>query len=498
MTLRTIRRAGAVLALLIAPVAVAAQSARVIVPPAGTGDRLSEGWWAARHAAILKLLATRPDPQVLLIGDSITNNYDKATPPDEDFARTWAQFYAPRRAINLGYSGDTTTNLLWRLDHGEVAGLAPKVAVVLIGTNDTGRAGRTAAQTQAGIDAVVADLSRRLPTTRILLLGLLPSAISPAKSATDAAVNAYLARRYAGDPRVAYLDIGSVFLAADGTLDTRLFYDPRLSWHGAALHPDTIGQRRMAEAIEPTLAAMLGTPPRLALTAMTDVNTAVLPVPWLEKDSYDWYARHRAAMALKGMNPRVVLIGDSITHFWAGPPAAARVSGARAWDRAFGGMRVANLGFGWDRTQNVLWRLRAGQFDGMAPDWVVLNIGTNNLTGTTNARASTPSEVVTGVEAIIRDVRTRSPRSRIALMAIFPRGDAASDSLRVAIAQTNRLLAARFGRDPAIRYIDIAGRFLRPDGTLDRRLLPDGTHPDEAGYALWADALIAAGIGRRR
>ncbi|KQM64476.1 acetylhydrolase [Sphingomonas sp. Leaf17] len=463
---------------------------------AAPADRLAEGWWAARHAAILTLVATRPDPQVLLIGDSITNNYDKATPPDEDFAGTWAQFYAPRRAINLGFSGDTTANLLWRLDHGEVDGLNPRVAVVLIGTNDTGRAGRTAAQTEEGIDAVVADLSRRLPTTRILLLGLLPSAISPAKSAADAAVNAYLARRYAGDPRVAYLDVGSIFQASDGTLDTRLFYDPRLSWHGAALHPDTVGQRRMAEAIEPTLAALLGTPPRVALTAMTDVNTATVPVPWLERDSYDWYPRHRAVMGLHGMKPEVVLIGDSITHFWAGPPAAARVSGPQAWARVFGGMAVANLGFGWDRTQNVLWRLRSGEFDGMAPDWVVLNIGTNNLTGTTNARASTPAEVVAGVAAIVRDVKARSPHSRIALMAIFPRGDTATDPLRVTIARTNRLLADRFARDPAVRFIDIAGRFLRPDGTLDRALLPDGTHPDDAGYALWADALIAAGIGR--
>ncbi len=480
------------LMLLVLPTVAVAQPAGEAAP----ADRLSEGWWAARHAAILALVATRPDPQVLLIGDSITNNYDKATPPDEDFAGTWAQFYAPRRAINLGYSGDTTANLLWRLEHGEVEGLNPKVAVVLIGTNDTGHAGRSAMQTQAGIDAVVADLSRRLPTTKILLLGLLPSAVSPAKSAADAAVNAYLARRYAGDPRVAYLDIGSIFRARDGALDTRLFYDPRLPWHGAALHPDTVGQRRMAEAIEQTLAAMLGTPPRMALTAMTDINTAVLPVPRLEMDSYDWYARHRAVMGLRGMKPQVVLIGDSITHFWAGPPVAARVSGAQAWARAFGGMRVANLGFGWDRTQNVLWRLRAGEFDGMAPDWVVINVGTNNLTGTVNARASTPAEVVTGVEAIVRDVRARSPRSRIALMAIFPRGDGATDPLRVAIAQTNRLLAARFAGDPAIRYIDIAGRLLRPDATLDRRLLPDGTHPDEAGYALWADALIAAGIGR--
>jgi lysophospholipase L1-like esterase len=231
--------------------------------------------------------------------------------------------------------------------------------------------------------------------------------------------------------------------------------------------------------------------------AMTDINSAIIPVPKLETDSYDWYARHAETLALKGMKPRVVMIGDSITHFWAGPPVAARVSGAKAWRRAFGSAPVANLGFGWDRTQNVLWRLRAGEFDGMAPEWVVLNIGTNNLTGTENARANTPAEVAAGVDAIVKDVRARSPRSRIVVMAIFPRGDTPSDPLRVAIAQTNRLLAARYAHDGGIRYIDIGAGFLKPDGSLNRALLPDGTHPNEAGYGLWADALSKAGIGRR-
>ncbi len=224
-------------------------------------DRLNERWWADRHRAILATIAEHRDPAVVLIGDSIINNYDKAAPPDENFAPTWARYYAPRRALNLGFSGDTTANVLWRLQHGEVDGLHPKAVVVLIGTNDTAGAGRTAMQTEAGIDAVVGDLKRRLPDTKILLLGLLPSAITPAKSATDAAVNAYLAERYAADPRVAYRDIGAIFRRPDGTLDETLFYDPRLPQHGKPLHPDTKGQQMMAEAIKPTLANLLGEQP---------------------------------------------------------------------------------------------------------------------------------------------------------------------------------------------------------------------------------------------
>ena len=234
------------------------QARDTAMPAPKPADRLDERWWADRHRAILATVAAHPDPAVVLIGDSITHNYDKATPPDENFAPTWARFYAPRRALNLGFSGDTTANVLWRLQHGEVEGLHPRVAIVLIGTNDTAGAGRTAMQTQAGIDAMVGDLARRLPDTRILLLGLLPSAITPAKSATDAAVNAYLAERYRRDRRVVYRDIGAIFRRSDGLLDDTLFYDPRLPQRGKPLHPDTNGQRMMAEAIEPTVANLLG------------------------------------------------------------------------------------------------------------------------------------------------------------------------------------------------------------------------------------------------
>ncbi|WP_155616217.1 platelet-activating factor acetylhydrolase IB subunit [Xanthomonas vesicatoria] len=458
-------------------------------------DRLQESWWAQRHAQVLDQVKQHPETKLLLIGDSITQNYEKSKAPDEEFQPTWQAFYGGRGALNLGFSGDGTENVLWRLANGEVDGLQPKVALVLIGTNNTGHLGQTAEQTQLGIDAVVAAIEQKLPRTHILLLSMLPSAISAEKSRRDAQINQGLAVRYGDNPRVTYLDVSSVF-QRDGKLRTELFYDTRFRPAAAALHPDTRGQRMLAEAIEPTLARLLGEPPVKPVAELgRDVTTSLIPVDWLEQDSYDWYARHRAALAAaRSLKPEVVMIGDSITHFWAGPPQATRVSGPESWQWLYGKRPVLNLGFGWDRTQNVLWRIRQGELDGLDPRWVVLHIGTNNLTGTAQSRASTPAETVQGVDAIVREVRTRMPNSKLILMAIMPRGHTASSPQRAPIAETNRLLRARYAADPSVRLVDIGKQLLQPDGSLPEALMPDGTHPSEAGYRIWAQALRDAGI----
>jgi len=485
------------LLVLLSPAALWAQTPNPAIVPA---DRLKEAWWAERHQAVLDALRAQPGTQLLLIGDSITNNYDKANPPDENFLPTWNEFYAPRKALNLGFSGDTTANVLWRIDHGEVAGIHPKVAILLIGTNNTGH-GQTAEQTEVGIDAVVNRIEQLLPETHILLLGILPSGISDDKTARDRSVNEYLATCYGEDPFVTYLDIGSIFYQ-DGALSSAIFYDPRLSWHPKPLHPDSTGQRMMAEAIEPTLAGLMGDAPREPLTSMTDINTALIPVSRLEPDLYDWYARHHAELNLqqsylqKNAQPDVVLIGNSITNFWHGPPADTVQNGPSAWQSVFGGMSVINLGFGWDRTQNVLWRLRQGEFRGLHPRWVVLEIGTNNLTGTSHARASTSEEIVAAIAAICDEVHRRSPESHIILMAIFPRGASPKDPLRAPIERTNALLEQRFGNNPEVTYLDIGKQFLSPDGSLSPEIMPDGTHPSDRGYQIWADALKRAGLKR--
>jgi lysophospholipase L1-like esterase len=221
-------------------------------------------------------------------------------------------------------------------------------------------------------------------------------------------------------------------------------------------------------------------------------------VPSLELDSYDWYARHHAVLELeKKLQPRVVMLGDSITHFWGGPPLAGRMSGAVAWRQLFGDQAVLNMGFGWDRTQNVLWRLRQGELDGIAPEWVVLNIGTNNLAGTAHARTNTPEETAEGIAAIFAEVHRRLPQSHLVLMAIFPREAHPGDRLRGPILATNRLLAERFAKDSTVTYVDIGAQFLGADGSLPASIMPDGTHPSEAGYRIWADALRKAGVGGR-
>jgi len=286
---------------------------RDLTPAILPTSRLEVPWWAARHNAIVEQVRAHRDFNLLLIGDSITQNYEKSSPPDEDFQPTWKQFYEPRHALNLGFSGDTTANVLWRITHGEIDGLRPQAAVVLTGTNNTGHAHQTVEQTEAGIGNIVGTLTQRLPQTRILLLGILPSDVSPEKTAADKAINDYLAKRYGKktesssattmsippkgchseraeepphsacpatdstangtttqpqpkspetDPRVTYLDISKIFMTTDGSLNTSLFYDPRLPTPGKPLHPDTKGQHMMAESIEPTLAKLMYDKPR--------------------------------------------------------------------------------------------------------------------------------------------------------------------------------------------------------------------------------------------
>jgi lysophospholipase L1-like esterase len=220
-------------------------------------SRMDLPWWRARFEAKQEELRSRQIDLVFL-GDSITQDWEVEGPPEwRDFVPLWQRYYGDRKAINLGYNGDTTAHLLWRIENGEVAGITPKVAVILIGANNLGRVHWAADDTLAGIDAIIAQLHRRLPRTRLLLLGILPSDRSAWVTETTLAVNRALATRYGRGGDVTFLDVGQVFMR-NGRLDRELFFDPKLTRPSAPLHPSAEGQALMAEAIEPTLAALLG------------------------------------------------------------------------------------------------------------------------------------------------------------------------------------------------------------------------------------------------
>ncbi|MEG1507637.1 MAG: GDSL-type esterase/lipase family protein [Akkermansia sp.] len=226
--------------------------------------------------------------KLILIGDSITDNYHKSSPPHEDFQPIWQQFYAPHNALNYGISGHKTDDIISRIDSGILDHIQPKVAVILIGTNNTG-AGQSIEETVRGTKKVVSMVRERLPKTRILLLGILPNNISnttvvgakdPEKKwADDQEINKQIAAFYKGNPCVICLNIQKVFLKSNGKINEDLFYDPKIVHFGdkmgGPLHPDTKGQRLMAEAINPMILKMLKAPtPAPAIRTAKTAKTA--------------------------------------------------------------------------------------------------------------------------------------------------------------------------------------------------------------------------------
>jgi len=204
--------------------------------------------WVARHEGFVQE-ARQGGIEILFLGDSITDFWrDRGS-------NVWNKYYAPRHAANFGINGDRTQHVLWRMDHGELDGIKPKVVVLLIGTNNTGKERdsqvprNTVPETIQGVQAVVRELRAKLPDSKILLLAIFPrGTVDDPQRAQAALVNKAMASLGDGK-RVKYLDIDPKFLEADGTLSTNIMPD--------LLHPNERGYQIWAEAMAPTLDEMM-------------------------------------------------------------------------------------------------------------------------------------------------------------------------------------------------------------------------------------------------
>ena len=214
-----------------------------IVPAPRTDERATNRFIALNE----RVRESQGKADVIFIGDSITQGWEGSG------KEIWAKYYAPRHAINLGIGSDHTQHVLWRFDHGNLDGLQPKVAVVLIGVNNLPVETNTPRMVLAGVTAVVRRLREKLPETKILLLGIFPfrEDFNPQR-AKGLQVNQAL--RKLDDGRwIHFLDFGHIFIELDGSIAKTMMPD--------FVHLTPNGYRLWAEAMEPKLAELLGERP---------------------------------------------------------------------------------------------------------------------------------------------------------------------------------------------------------------------------------------------
>lgn len=199
-----------------------------------------EGGAVARQNLVLQRAKDNPGPcDIAFIGDSITQGWEGAG------RNVWAKYYGERKCLNFGVGGDRTQHVLWRFEQGQLAGIKPKVAVLMIGTNNSNRDDNTEAEILAGVQAIVTQLRERLPETKLLVLGIFPRGTTfSAQRGKILQVNQALARVADGN-MVHYVDFGAQLIESDGSISKAVMPD--------ALHLSERGYEIWAEAIEAKL-----------------------------------------------------------------------------------------------------------------------------------------------------------------------------------------------------------------------------------------------------
>ena len=208
-----------------------------------------------RHESF-NVISKQGEAQLVFLGDSITHGWEGKG------KAIWTKDWAPLKAANFGIGGDRTEHVLWRLENGNFDGLKPKAIVLMIGTNNTGHQGRpqkelngavyecTAEQTAEGIKAILAQLRKKCPDAKILILGIFPRGADKNDKfrQQNEATNA-IVKGFADGQKVFFLDVGAKFLESDGTLSKTIMPD--------LLHPNEKGYQIWSDAIKADVLALL-------------------------------------------------------------------------------------------------------------------------------------------------------------------------------------------------------------------------------------------------
>lgn len=206
------------------------------------------------------------------------------------------------------------------------------------------------------------------------------------------------------------------------------------------------------------------------------LNSAIIPMPNPEVSIQSWWlARHEAVNAtLLIGDSQLLFFGNSIVHGFEG-------AGKEVWQKYYANRGALNMGFGWDRTQHLLWRLDNSDFSNVSAKLAVVLIGTNNI------GRNTPEEIIETITLIVQRIRSKIAHCNVLLLGILPRY-IISHPDRLNIAEINAGIS-KLADNHTIYFIDIGQVFLDNSGDISKEIMADGLHPTTQGYYLLAEAI---------
>ncbi|WP_343668072.1 SGNH/GDSL hydrolase family protein [Chitinophaga sp.] len=386
----------------------------------------------------IHFLPLRQEKPIVVYGTSIAQGACASRP-----GLAWANQLdrmMDRPVINLGFAGNgkldpPVTELLTDID--------AKVYVLDCLPNISGL---PYSEIFAKVIAAVEQIRKARPTTPILL------AEHGKTSGNDALENAYARLLQQGVKQLYLLPAEQLGLGIESTVD--------------GTHPNDIGMQQYANAYAGILRQIFHEP-------IGNINTTIPCRQYRELIRYDWDLRHNTLLTMNKKDPpKIVILGNSITHFWGGTPAGPIARGTDSWPAG-----ARNMGFGWDRVENVLWRVYHDELDGFEAKKILIMIGTNNL------QMNTDAEIIAGLQQLVMAIRERQPKAEILLAGILPRTNMADR-----VAKINKGIRQMAGMQQ-VQFIDPGVVLLDNQGVPDSQLFTDGLHPNSTGYSKLAEYL---------
>ena len=403
--------------------------------------------------ALFTPLPVRPEKPIVVYGTSIAQGACASRP-----GMAWTNLLErslDRPVINLGFSGN---GKLEKELIGLINEIDAKLYVLDCLPNMT--APRfTDRQVRDRIVTSVESLQKKHPDIPILLVehdGYSDGAIIPAREKNYTDINKVMEKTFS---ELKTMGKKNIYLL------TREDIGQGINSMVGGTHPSDAGMLLYAHAYEKIIRKILKEPKG---------NTpATLPVTQdREPENYVWEKRHQQILKQNVTDPpHIVFLGNSITHYWGGVKGCKFQRGPESWDRYLAPKGVRNMGFGWDRLENVLWRVNHDELDGYQAKQIILLLGTNNFF------RDSDEEIVKGLAFLINDIRLHQPHAEILVLGILPRR-----KMEERVRKINLEIAHMAG-NLNVQYADIGKNLLKPDGTIDPSAFThDGLHPNASGY----------------